>query len=88
MALKGCIYIINYYVISPTCNIYYKSKEKRNDYLVVLIKSMIIPILDCLKQIGKLKQEMTSDCSMLGAAIKTLQDTVCWNTCESKICLL
>eukprot|EP00105_Crassostrea_gigas_P017531 XP_011435347.1 PREDICTED: serine/threonine-protein kinase TBK1-like [Crassostrea gigas] len=40
------------------------------------------------KEIGKLKQEMTSDCSMLGAAIKTLQDTVCWNTCESKICLL
>lgn len=40
------------------------------------------------KEIGKLKQEMTSDCSMLGAAIKNLQDTVCWNTCESKICLL
>lgn len=40
------------------------------------------------KEIGKLKQEMTSDCGMLGAAIKTLQDTVCWNTCESKICLL
>lgn len=40
------------------------------------------------KEIGKLKQEMTSDCSILGAAIKTLQDTVCWNTCESKICLL
>lgn len=40
------------------------------------------------KEIGKLKQEMTSDCSMLGAAIKNIQDTVCWNTCESKICLL
>lgn len=26
VALKGCIYII---VISPTCNIYYKSKEKK-----------------------------------------------------------
>lgn len=39
-------------------------------------------------EIGKLKKDMTSDCCMLGAAIKTLQDTVCWNTYESKICLL